>query len=74
MLSGRVLGAFLTLFSQLSIPSRILEIGTYTGYSAICLAKGLKPGGKLTTIEVNDELRKTALNFFEKAGVDERLN
>lgn len=69
MLSGRVLGAFLTLFSQLLSPSRILEVGTYTGYSAICLAKGLKSGGKLTTLELNDELRQTALTFFEKAGV-----
>jgi len=74
MLSGRVLGAFLTLFSQLSSPSSILEVGTYTGYSAICLAKGLKPGGKLTTLELNDELRQTALNFFEKAGVGDRIN
>ena len=46
MLSGRVLGGFLTLFSQLISPSRILEVGTFTGYSTICLAKGLKTGGK----------------------------
>ena len=44
------------MFSQLISPFRILEIGTFTGYSAICLAKGLQPGGKLTTIEINDEL------------------
>ena len=69
MLSGHVLGNFLRLFSQLISPSRILEIGTYTGYSAICLAKGLKSGGILTTIEVNDEFRKTAIQYFEKAGV-----
>jgi predicted O-methyltransferase YrrM len=73
MLSGRVLGGFLTLFSQLISPSRILEVGTYTGYSAICLAKGLKQGGKLTTLELNDELRQTALNFFEKAGVSQSI-
>ena len=69
MLSGHVLGSFLRLFSQLISPSRILEIGTYTGYSAICLAKGLKPGGILTSIEINDEFRKTAIQYFEKAGV-----
>ena len=69
MLSGHVLGSFLRLFSQMISPSRILEIGTYTGYSAICLAKGLKSGGILTTIEVNDEFRKTAIQYFEKAGV-----
>ncbi|MFO7670816.1 MAG: O-methyltransferase [Bacteroidales bacterium] len=73
MLSGRVLGGFLTLFSQLLSPSRILEVGTYTGYSAICLAKGLKPGGKLTTLELNDELRQTTLAFFEKAGVSKSI-
>jgi len=67
MLSGQVLGAFLTLFSKLVSPNQILEVGTYTGYSAICLAKGLKKGGKLTTLELNDELRQTALTFFEKA-------
>ncbi len=73
MLSGRVLGGFLTLFSQILSPSRILEVGTYTGYSAICLAKGLKTGGKLTTVELNDELRQTASTFFKKAGVDESI-
>lgn len=73
MLSGRILGGFLTLFSHLVSPSRILELGTYTGYSAICLAKGLKPGGKLTTLELNDELRQTALAFFEKAGVNNSI-
>jgi predicted O-methyltransferase YrrM len=73
MLSGRVLGGFLTLFSQLISPSRILEVGTFTGYSAICLAKGLKPGGKLTTLELNDELRQTALSFFDKAGLSKSI-
>ena len=74
MLSGSILGAFLTLFSKLTSPGRILEVGTYTGYSAICLAKGLKPGGKLTTLELNDELRQTALAFFEKAGVGDNID
>jgi len=67
MLSGHVLGSFLTMFSRILSPQRILEIGTYTGYSAICLARGLSPGGTLTTIEVNDELRATAQLFFQKA-------
>ena len=44
MLSGHVLGSFLTMFSKILSPQRILEIGTYTGYSAICLARGLSPG------------------------------
>ncbi|MEN8229885.1 MAG: O-methyltransferase [Bacteroidota bacterium] len=73
MLSGHILGGFLQMFSQMITPMRILEIGTYTGYSAICLAKGLKSGGRLTTIEINDELRKTALHFFEMAGVSSQV-
>jgi len=73
MLSGHILGGFLTLFSRLLSPQRILEIGTYTGYSAICLARGLKPGGLLTTIEVNDELRNIALSYFRKAELHEQI-
>ena len=73
MLSGHILGSFLTMFSRMISPQRILEIGTYTGYSAICLARGLRPGGKLTTIEVNDELRTTAELFFRKAQLDQQI-
>lgn len=73
MLSGHILGSFLTLFSRIVAPLRILEIGTYTGYSAICLARGLKPGGMLTTIEINDEFRKTALEYFRKARLQEQI-
>ena len=73
MLSGHILGSFLSLFSTMLSPDRILEIGTYTGYSAICLARGLRPGGTLTTIEVNDELRATALKFFRKAKLHEQI-
>ena len=54
MLSGHSMGSFLTLISKLVSPSLVLEIGTYTGYSAICMARGLAPGGKLITIEAND--------------------
>ena len=73
MLSGHILGSFLTMFSKMLSPQRILEIGTYTGYSAICLARGLRPGGTLTTIEVNDELRSIALKYFRKAGLHEQI-
>ena len=73
MLSGHVLGSFLQMFSRLVSPKRILEIGTFTGYSAICLASGLREGGKLTTLETNEELRDTALLFFRKAGLDDRI-
>ncbi|MEN8204007.1 MAG: O-methyltransferase [Bacteroidota bacterium] len=74
MLSGPVLGSFLRMFSQMISPGRILEIGTYTGYSAINLARGLKPDGKLITIEINEELRATALRFFKKAGLDHLIH
>ena len=73
MLSGHILGSFLNMFSSLLSPARILEIGTYTGYSAICLARGLKKGGRLTTIEVNEELRDTATGFFQKAGLEKQI-
>jgi len=73
MLSGHILGSFLTMFSRILSPERILEIGTYTGYSAICLARGLRPGGILTTIEVNDELRNTAFIYFRKAKLHEQI-
>ena len=74
MLSGHIMGSFLTLISKLVSPSRILEIGAYTGYSAICMARGLAPGGKLITIEANDELRATAISFFRKAKLEDRID
>jgi caffeoyl-CoA O-methyltransferase len=56
MLSGHLQGRFLSMLSKLIGPTHILEIGTYTGYSAICLAEGLRLGGKLVTIDINPEL------------------
>lgn len=73
MLSGHVQGTLLTMFSQMIQPKRILEIGTYTGYSAICLAKGLTDDGQLHTIEVNDELENMAKKYFEKAGMNSKI-
>jgi len=67
MLSGHIQGKVLEMISFMISPSNILEIGTFTGYSAICLAKGLANNGKLTTIEVNDELEKFTRNFFNKS-------
>lgn len=69
MLSGHLQGRLLTMLSQMIAPQKILELGTFTGYSAICLARGLKEGGKLITIEANDELQAIAQKYFEKAGV-----
>jgi predicted O-methyltransferase YrrM len=73
MLSGPVQGKFLEFVSKMINPERILEIGTFTGYSAICLARGLKKGGKLITLEVNDELRSKALEFFDLAGLSDSI-
>jgi caffeoyl-CoA O-methyltransferase len=74
MLSGHYQGRFLSLISHLLSPLNILEIGTYTGYSAICLSEGLKEGGKVTTIEANEELQKTILSNFKYAGVENKIN
>ncbi|MFV0379128.1 MAG: O-methyltransferase [Mangrovibacterium sp.] len=73
MLSGHMQGLVLEMFCRMVQPSRILEIGTFTGYSAICMAKGLKEGGKLHTIEVNDELEQIAAKYIEKAGFREQI-
>ena len=71
MCSGHLQGSILTLLSRLIAPKRILEIGTYTGYSAICLAKGLATGGLLHTIEINDELVEFAAGYFNEAGLND---
>jgi len=73
MLSGKVQGQLLSLLSQMIQPERILEIGTFTGYSAYCLSKGLKNGGLLSTIEIDEELEDTVLQFFQEAGVADKI-
>lgn len=73
MLSGELQGAFLSMVSKMITPTRILEIGTFTGYSAICLAQGLKDGGSIDTLEINDELEDLILEAFEKAGLQDRI-
>jgi len=67
MLSGHLQGRLLALFSRLVHPHHILEIGTYTGYSALCLCEGLAPGGKLTTIDSNEELEGFARETFARS-------
>jgi predicted O-methyltransferase YrrM len=67
MLSGHVQGKLLATFSAMLRPSRILEIGTFTGYATLCLAKGLAPGGEIHTIERNDELHDTLCDFFRRS-------
>jgi len=73
MVSGHIQGKFLEFISLMVRPRNILEIGTFTGYSAICLSRGLQPDGKLVTIEINDELTTFAHSFFKKAGVDSKI-
>jgi len=73
MLSGHLQGKFLEQISFMIRPENILEIGTFTGYSAICLSKGLKPNGKLITIEMNDELTSFARSYFVRAGADSKI-
>ncbi|MBS1490262.1 MAG: O-methyltransferase [Bacteroidetes bacterium] len=74
MLSGHVQGRFLSLISKLIQPKRILEIGTYTGYSAVCLAEGLAVGGQLTTIDINEELETKVRTSFKEAGLSDIID
>lgn len=73
MLSGAVQGQILRLLVQTSRATRILELGTFTGYSAICLASALPEGGHLDTLEINDELEDLILEGFERAGLDDKI-
>lgn len=73
MLSGHLQGAFLSMVSNMMAPRRILEIGTFTGYAALCLAEGLTQDGMLHTIEVNEEMEPMILEFFEKSGLNHKL-
>ncbi|WP_346861741.1 O-methyltransferase [uncultured Draconibacterium sp.] len=73
MISGHLQGQVLTMLSKMIGPVSILELGTFTGYSAICLAKGLQKGGKLITIEIDDELELLAQNYFKKAGLQDKI-
>ncbi len=73
MLSGHIQGRMLSLLSHLTRPSVILEIGTYTGYSAICLCEGLQAGGRLITIDINDELKWIQDKYFAMAGIVDKV-
>ena len=74
MLSGSVQGQIMRMLVQTSGASRILELGTFTGYSAICLASALPEDGHLDTLEINDELEDLILEGFERAGLDEKIS
>lgn len=73
MMSSRLQGKFLEIFSILHSPSRILEIGTFTGFSALCLAKGLMTGGNLHTIELREEDAQTAKGYFDRSNYSDRI-
>lgn len=74
MLSGKLQGELLRILVQISGARRILELGTFTGYSAICLATHLPQDGHLDTLELNDELEDLILEGFERAGLDEKIS
>jgi caffeoyl-CoA O-methyltransferase len=74
MLSGHVQGRFLSMISRMIRPDRILEIGTYTGYSGICFCEGLNPGGKLVTIDVNEELESFTRRYFDQTPFKDQID
>ena len=73
MLSGAVQGRFLMMMTGMIRPVRILELGTFTGYSSVCLASCLPEGGHLDTLEINDELEDLIVEGFERAGLSDRI-
>ena len=73
MIAGPIQGSLLYMIASLMKPSRILEIGAFTGYSSICLARGLKEGGKIYSIEINEEIEYLARDAIEKAGLSDSV-
>lgn len=73
MITGHFQGRVLSMLSKLRAPKHILEIGTYTGYSAICLAEGLTRGGTLHTIDINEELTVMQRKFFQESGYGDQI-
>lgn len=73
MISGQVQGIFLEMISRMIKPMRILEIGSFTGFSALCLAKGLQPGGVLHTIELRENDAALCEQYFKEAGVEHKI-
>ena len=74
MLSGHYQGRLLSMISKLIRPKHILEIGTYTGYSAICLAEGMQANGELHTIDHNEELFDFQRKYFDKSGYGKQIH
>lgn len=74
MLSGFVQGRVLSMFSRMIRPRAVLEMGTYLGYSALCFAEGLADGGKVITLDVNEETNKVARSFVERTEYRDRID
>lgn len=74
MLSGHLQGRFLSMISWMIRPRRVLEIGTYTGYSALCLAEGLTDDGRLITIDHNEELEDFARSYWRQSPLNDRID
>lgn len=73
MISGELQGRLLSLISKIKKPKQILEIGTFTGYSALCLAEGLKKGGEIHTIDKNEELLQIQNKYFKKSNYRDNI-
>jgi caffeoyl-CoA O-methyltransferase len=74
MLSGHFQGRLLSMISKLISPENVLEIGTYTAYSTLCLLEGLKENGKITTIDINEELEDIVRKYIDKANAVEKID
>ena len=74
MLSGHLQGRLLATFSRMINPDRVLEIGTFTGYSALCLTEGLSQNGKIITIDINEELEEKVRATFKESGVGQKID
>lgn len=74
MLSGHLQGKFLSMISHMIKPKLILEIGTYTGYSALCMAEGLTENGKIITLDINEEIESFVRNYFSKSNLNSKID
>ena len=73
MLSGHLQGRFLKMICSMVNPTQVLEVGTFTGYSALCLAEGLKEGGMVHTIDINEELNPMVMRYIKEAGMENKI-
>src|SRR5690606_34779551 len=73
MISGHVQGRMLKMFARMICPQRVLEIGTYTGYSVLCIAEGLPQDAHIDTIEINDELESKIRSTFENSAFSQKI-